>query len=270
MRFLIRLYPRAWRERYGVEFEELLRQESMGLSAVLNIVATAFRLRALDFFGELHTARVDAISTFQGLPPLSRFALIMAGMSALLGWAESRFNPAEGALLVSTATVIVIKLLSRTANESDAFKSRVALILLLVPAITSNFWEANAGLHPILKTGFRPSLMGLILALSVIEPPLPARDALALLRVGTWVCILQAASFPAAAVLGLVSWRKAVVFGVPWALFAIFQHRQRATLTASSRPPALQCTGSPYRSGTTNGIPWPRLRSGTPPRNRRP
>jgi hypothetical protein len=232
MRFLIRLYPRAWRERYGAEFEELLRQESIGVSAILNIATTAFRLRALDFFGELQVARVDAVSTFKDLPALSRFALVISGVTSFLGWAERGFDSGDGALLVSTATVIAIKLLSRTANESDAFKSRAALILLLVPAITSNFWEFNHGLHPMLSTGYRPSVLGLIVALSVSEAPLPARDRLALLRVGIWICTLQAAAFPGAAALGLLSWRKAAVFGVPWALFAILQHRERAALTS--------------------------------------
>jgi hypothetical protein len=35
---LTRLYPRAWRERYGAEFEELLQTEGGGLRASANVI----------------------------------------------------------------------------------------------------------------------------------------------------------------------------------------------------------------------------------------
>jgi hypothetical protein len=41
-RLLTRLYPRAWRERYGAEFERLLESEPGGVHAWANIVCSAF------------------------------------------------------------------------------------------------------------------------------------------------------------------------------------------------------------------------------------
>ena len=41
-RLLTRLYPRAWRERYAEEFEELLRNERGGFRASVNVAWSAF------------------------------------------------------------------------------------------------------------------------------------------------------------------------------------------------------------------------------------
>jgi len=40
-RFLVQLYPRAWRERYGAEFEEFLRSGDGGFGAAMNVVRAA-------------------------------------------------------------------------------------------------------------------------------------------------------------------------------------------------------------------------------------
>lgn len=42
-RLLTRLYPRAWRQRYGSEFEELLENQCGGLRASVNIIWSAVR-----------------------------------------------------------------------------------------------------------------------------------------------------------------------------------------------------------------------------------
>lgn len=42
-RLLTRLYPRAWRKRYAVEFEALLRDGAGGLGASANVVWSALR-----------------------------------------------------------------------------------------------------------------------------------------------------------------------------------------------------------------------------------
>lgn len=42
---LVRLYPRAWRERYGEEFEELLGSRGIGLRLIVDIVFGALDAR---------------------------------------------------------------------------------------------------------------------------------------------------------------------------------------------------------------------------------
>ena len=40
-RLLTLLYPRVWRDRYGVEFEALLQDEKSGLGIAINVVSSA-------------------------------------------------------------------------------------------------------------------------------------------------------------------------------------------------------------------------------------
>ena len=44
-RWLVRLYPREWRERYGEEFSALLQDSPGGLRAVANVLCSALRER---------------------------------------------------------------------------------------------------------------------------------------------------------------------------------------------------------------------------------
>jgi hypothetical protein len=46
-RWLVRLYPRDWRERYGEEFEALLQDGSGGVRAFVNVLCAALRERVV-------------------------------------------------------------------------------------------------------------------------------------------------------------------------------------------------------------------------------
>jgi hypothetical protein len=46
-RWLVRLYPRDWRERYGEEFEALLRDGSGGVRALVDVLCAALRERVM-------------------------------------------------------------------------------------------------------------------------------------------------------------------------------------------------------------------------------
>jgi hypothetical protein len=46
-RILVRMYPRAWRERYGAEFAALLQDRPVGFGAVLNVMGSALGERIL-------------------------------------------------------------------------------------------------------------------------------------------------------------------------------------------------------------------------------
>jgi hypothetical protein len=46
-RWLVRLYPRDWRERYGEEFEALLQDGPGGFRALVNVLCSALRERVV-------------------------------------------------------------------------------------------------------------------------------------------------------------------------------------------------------------------------------
>jgi hypothetical protein len=46
-RWLVRLYPRDWRERYGEEFDALLQDDSGGFRAVVNVLRSALSERVV-------------------------------------------------------------------------------------------------------------------------------------------------------------------------------------------------------------------------------
>jgi hypothetical protein len=87
-RVLVRLYPRAWRERYGDEFETLLETGGGGVRAAVNVIRSAVSERVSptlggkmeDSFGSI----VKKPSAF--IPPaMSLIALAVLGIAALSG-----------------------------------------------------------------------------------------------------------------------------------------------------------------------------------------
>src|SRR5271154_6959268 len=46
-RWLVRLYPRDWRERYGEEFEALLQHGTGGFRSLVNVLCSALRERVV-------------------------------------------------------------------------------------------------------------------------------------------------------------------------------------------------------------------------------
>ncbi|MGP8253568.1 MAG: hypothetical protein ACLQHF_16175 [Terracidiphilus sp.] len=67
--FLVKLYPRSWRERYGEEFEELLVSAHGMPHDPLNVVLSALRERVIAGFGrpaDLSTVSFGAIVRLPG------------------------------------------------------------------------------------------------------------------------------------------------------------------------------------------------------------
>jgi hypothetical protein len=87
MRALLRLYPRRWRERYGEEFELVLRGTPPGAGPVLDVVRGA----------------VDAHVRALRPVPLARLGLLVLG-AAVVGWLNLHttddVQPVAAALLV--------------------------------------------------------------------------------------------------------------------------------------------------------------------------
>jgi hypothetical protein len=89
-RFLVKLYPRGWRERYGEEFEELLVSGGGKPHDPVNVIVSALRERVIAGFGrpaDLHAVSFGAIVRLPGaLIPIamSLSALAVVGIHIAL------------------------------------------------------------------------------------------------------------------------------------------------------------------------------------------
>ncbi len=236
MRFLLRLYPRAWRERYGNEFEALLREERVGVSAVFDIIATGLWLRLLEPVDALRLARASVSSSLQGLLPMQKFVLAMAWLGALMGWAESHGGVVGVGLLASTAAVTLLKLLSTTASKADALKARTALMLILLPVLTVKLWDFGGRIQGLPGAPHEASLMGLILAASMREDPWPTQDRVKVLGAGLWACGLLALALGTAAFLGAVPLIPGILAGSFLVAFGCAQYGLRRSLIRAEPP----------------------------------
>ena len=81
MRWLLRLYPKAWRRRYGEEFAALLEEDRMTPAAVLDVIRGAFdaRLRPQVTGGA-------TMSQFSSRPAIIGFVLLALPSFFLLQW----------------------------------------------------------------------------------------------------------------------------------------------------------------------------------------
>ena len=77
-RMLVRLYPRAWRDRYGCEFEALL-EDSGGFRTCLNVACSAFSERILPTVGDSMSSSTHPVLTLAKRPS----AFLPLGMSVV-------------------------------------------------------------------------------------------------------------------------------------------------------------------------------------------
>jgi hypothetical protein len=88
IRWVLRLYPRAWRARYGEEFEALLEQTGLGWKDLINAAGGAMqmRVRSIGFFkaaaicGVLGSLALVAIAALEPARYVSR-SLAVASVS---------------------------------------------------------------------------------------------------------------------------------------------------------------------------------------------
>jgi hypothetical protein len=125
VRALLRLYPRPWRERYGAEFELVLRGTPPGPGTIVDVVRGA----------------LDAHVRSLRPGPLIRLALLALGAIAI-GWlnfhATDDVQPVAAALLVFG--------FGFGAHRPGA--AWLAALLLFAAVPVSQAWANAAGYHP--------------------------------------------------------------------------------------------------------------------------
>jgi hypothetical protein len=85
-RLLTRLYPRAWRERYGAEFEALLREGNGDLRTWANAFWSALRERVIPTVGGNMDQQINSFGTMIRRPSaFIPLAMSLTALSLLLG-----------------------------------------------------------------------------------------------------------------------------------------------------------------------------------------
>jgi hypothetical protein len=106
-RMLTRLYPRAWRERYGAEFPAFLEAEQGGVRALANVIWSALGERMVPTRGGEMDVEINSFGAMVRRPAaflplaMSLGALATVGIAAIYGIAHGAHGivrePDEGA-----------------------------------------------------------------------------------------------------------------------------------------------------------------------------
>jgi hypothetical protein len=102
-RLLTRLYPRAWRERYGPEFEAMLEASRGGLRTAANVTLAAVRERIFPTQGgnmERDPGSFGAIVRHPSalIPMAMSFVALMLVLGAVTFYGHAHREPDEGAI----------------------------------------------------------------------------------------------------------------------------------------------------------------------------
>lgn len=151
VRWLLRAYPSAWRERYGREFEELLHADPSGLRTVLDVLRSALRERR----SALHA----------GLPMNAYSGSVLS-----LSKQPSAFLPM--AMSIAALAVVAVSLAkfgvpSRYADEGATAHTWQLLMLFQVPGIA---WFAFKWMRKTPRLALGVLGIQLALALAAIAP----------------------------------------------------------------------------------------------------
>lgn len=154
MKRLVRLYPRAWRDRYGAELEALLEVEPASAGSIADVIMGAVR------------AHGRAIRERLGGPQAGRAGGWVALMGGLLwaatfavGWMVDwgRYGRDVGSLLLAGAAGLLV-----AAQLSMAVR-------------TAGPWRPMAWAGALVALGGGLTLVGSVLTAIVLEPPLVIR-----------------------------------------------------------------------------------------------
>jgi hypothetical protein len=156
-RWLLRLYPRAWRERYGDEFLSLLESRPLGVAQIIDIVRSSFseHLR-----GGVNASRVGVhVRTVLGCYFLSH--VIWWGVTSLAGAGSGAQAWTMDALLMSAVlqgrvallTVAVVFAVGAVLNHCSDHTSRsvvdwLRFVMMLVFAVSEPLWYHWPGVGP--------------------------------------------------------------------------------------------------------------------------
>jgi len=145
-RTLLRLYPRAWRDRYGDEVLAIVGRE-VTLAVALDMARGAFRER-VRFHGPMIAVLLLALGVLPGI------AVISAGLSGLTTLTAYYLDSAFGVVPLAASKVRVIWILASFGTLIYCFRDRatwvavVRMVGVVVVAAVLFKWLNSTWLHP--------------------------------------------------------------------------------------------------------------------------
>ena len=224
MRLLLRIYPRAWRERYGAEFEALLRDEGLSPWRVCDIVWTALVLRWEAFGPGLNRDAHHAQGAYRKLRPLQKFALAMAWLTAGITATKAHDIFSGASFVVLVAAISALNLLAQGRGEGRASVARRGLAALLFAAMTIDATISSS----------RWTMMPIILAIIPQVHPWPRRDRVWALRLGTAFCSIVVGSCVVAVATGR-NGISGLIVGTTFAALGSHLERERRSVARGER-----------------------------------
>ena len=218
MKWLLRLYPRVWRHRYGAEFEELLRYERLGVKGVLDVVTSAVAAHGQVFVADA-AATIAALARVRPeLRAMNWFTGVVALTTGLIGGFRHHWTLEYHATFVATVSVLVLALLSHLEARVGT-SARNAIILIGVPmgALHLNLWQTSPG-EP------NPVLFAFLVAIPAT--PWPDAEHLRALRISEALCYVQALITVGTGVVRGVPIVVAVLLGCVWLGLGVLQRRR--------------------------------------------
>lgn len=237
MKLLIRLYPRAWRERYGPEFEALLHDEGVTIGRALDIARAGLLLRWHGWSVGASRDLSNASEVFRGFRPLQKFAVAMALLGAFNGARKAGDIVAGVALPGFVASVVALNLIAQTRDDRGGSRARRSLAVLLFVSLSVDALIYVASYGSARSTMSKWVMQPVVLAIIPQVRPWPRPDRLWALRLGTLFCGLQIAGFGIGTTNGQFGVTQGVICGLISISLAFLLERERRALIQSAPLP---------------------------------
>jgi hypothetical protein len=134
MKWLIRLYPRTWRDRYGAELEDILESRGASPGLVLDVLLGAFDARLHPRLDPVPATQRGAFHLRRRFTPgmLGALAAYIA-LSAGLGWLRRIYGFSFGLDFFVFATYGLLPLLWISSQPPTGLRSHGRRLLVVLP-----------------------------------------------------------------------------------------------------------------------------------------
>jgi len=234
MKLLTLFYPRAWRERYGAEFEALLRDEGVTLGRAFDIARVGILLRWEGWRLSASRDLSGGIDAFRELRPLYKFIFVVAWLTAFISAAKGRDLTIGAGFLALVGSVTGLNLLSQARDDRSGSRARRTIALLLFTALSIDAWIYVASWGSVRAAASRWVMQPLVMAIIPQTRPWPGADRSWSLRLGTIFCALQLIGFWVGLATGRFGLPPVVICGSIISALAVMLERERRSVVSNA------------------------------------